>query len=143
MPGLLKIGFTTRPVDERVQELNSATGIPARFVVEAFFPSCAPPEDEQAVYNALEPHRIQRREFVELEIGDALSKIEKTLGFSPLYRRSGSREAQVNEEANHIRTLSFSMFCGPCKYQWRAEGSFVPHRCPKCNSLSISVVSQD
>ena len=39
MPGLVKVGCSTRPVDERVAELNSATAVPAPFVVEAYFAS--------------------------------------------------------------------------------------------------------
>jgi hypothetical protein len=42
MPGLVKIGCTTRPVVERTAELNSMTGVPAPFVLEgviALFPT--------------------------------------------------------------------------------------------------------
>jgi len=39
----LKIGCTTRTVLERVDERNGATGLPAPFLIEAVFPSTAPP----------------------------------------------------------------------------------------------------
>ena len=34
MPGVLKIGFTTRSVDQRASEISSSTGIPEPFNVE-------------------------------------------------------------------------------------------------------------
>lgn len=136
MPGLLKIGFTSRSIDERVQELNSATGIPAPFVVEAFFPSSSPDQDEQAVYQGLGSHRVERREFVELALEDALARIEATLKFAPLYRRTAPRQTRKDQSP------FISMFCGPCKYQWKVDGPLVPHRCPMCHSLSISVNSR-
>ena len=46
MPGLLKIGRTTRSVGDRVAELNSATGVPAPFAVEAWFESADPQSHE-------------------------------------------------------------------------------------------------
>ena len=37
MPNLIKIGFTTRDIQERLAELNSATGVPEPFIIEATF----------------------------------------------------------------------------------------------------------
>ena len=34
MPNLLKIGFTTRQVEERVAELSAATAVPGPFIIE-------------------------------------------------------------------------------------------------------------
>ena len=39
MPGLVKIGFTERDVFERAKELGAVTGVPAPYVVEAYFPA--------------------------------------------------------------------------------------------------------
>ena len=49
MPGLLKIGLTTRPVLDRVEELNAATGVPTAFKIEAYFESSNPQAHEAFV----------------------------------------------------------------------------------------------
>jgi len=36
MPNIIKVGFTTRSLDERLAELNSSTSVPSRFKVEYF-----------------------------------------------------------------------------------------------------------
>ena len=63
MPSLLKIGFTVRDVAGRAAELSTGTGVPAAFVVEAYFPSQDPQTDETAVHNALDAHRVPGKEF--------------------------------------------------------------------------------
>ncbi len=47
MPGLLKVGKTTRLPSERVAELSGATGVPVPFIVafEQFFSDCGLAED--------------------------------------------------------------------------------------------------
>ena len=63
MPGLVKVGFTTRAVEERVAELNSGTAVPAPFVIEAIFPSGDPERHEQEVHDRLASTRLPGREF--------------------------------------------------------------------------------
>ena len=60
MPGLLKIGLTARTVAARVAELNSATGVPMPFRVEAVFESSDPSTDEAAIQKRLERHRVPK-----------------------------------------------------------------------------------
>ncbi len=53
-PGLIKVGFTTRPVPERVAELSGATGVPTPFVLaydQAFADGA---RAERAVHDELE-----------------------------------------------------------------------------------------
>jgi hypothetical protein len=50
MPGLVKIGQTTRTVKERVAELSAHTGVAAPFVIEAAFASHNPMADEARVH---------------------------------------------------------------------------------------------
>ena len=53
MPGLLKIGYTTRTVQQRVQELNRPTAVPTPFEIEAYFRSDGPEAHERRVHQAL------------------------------------------------------------------------------------------
>lgn len=87
MPGLLKIGHTGRCVEERVQELNSATGVPAPFLIEAYFPSMQPQEHEAEIYHRLLTHRIGDREFFDCDAGKVLAVIEEVVGWPPSYLR--------------------------------------------------------
>jgi hypothetical protein len=85
MNGLLKIGFSTRPVQERVVELSSATGVPAPFELEAYFLSTDPELHEQQIHTSLAGHRIKGREFFELSIHRALQIAESICKRSPAY----------------------------------------------------------
>jgi len=85
MGGLLKIGFSARPVEERIAELNSATGLPAPFVLEAFFLSVNPQADERQIHAKLSERRIPGKEFFELPITEALKVIQSVCGRAPAY----------------------------------------------------------
>jgi hypothetical protein len=88
MPGLVKIGFSTRPVEERVAELNSGTAVPARFIIEGIFLSSAPERDEQAVHKILTMTRIPGKEFFKTSLQEALRTIAQVCGGSPKYLRN-------------------------------------------------------
>jgi len=76
MPGLLKIGKTTRSSDERARELSRSTSVPSRFVVEYEIFSPAASELERAVHAKLESERHNsRREFFATEPLQAISVI--------------------------------------------------------------------
>jgi hypothetical protein len=79
MPGLLKIGFTTRPVQERVDELSASTGVPEPFALEAWYLSTAPQDDEAAVHARISAFRPQK-EFFRLSIAEAIEAIQPLLG---------------------------------------------------------------
>jgi hypothetical protein len=72
MPGLLKIGQTTRTVADRVVELNSATGVPAPFTVEAWFESADPQSHETELHKLLAHRRLPNREFFRVTIEERL-----------------------------------------------------------------------
>jgi hypothetical protein len=90
MPGLVKIGFSTRPVEERVAELNSSTAVPARFIIEGIFVSSAPEKDEQAVHERLASNRIPGKEFFRTELPETLQIIAQVCGGPPKYLRNPS-----------------------------------------------------
>jgi phage FluMu protein Com len=84
MPGLVKIGLSTRDVQERIEELTSATGVPVPFELEAYFESAAPEEHEQQIHKALSSRRIKSREFFEVSILEALQVAESVCKTTPM-----------------------------------------------------------
>ena len=84
MPGLVKIGITTRLVADRVSELNSATGVPEQFKVEAYFESSDPSKHESSVHRSLAPKRIKGKEFFSVSLEEAIDAVRKVTGNAPL-----------------------------------------------------------
>lgn len=68
MPGLYKIGMTTRSIKERVEELNSQTGVPFNFEVEMYIVSDDPLQDESTIHLALNENRVNNKEYFEADI---------------------------------------------------------------------------
>jgi hypothetical protein len=63
-PDLLKIGMTTRTVEQRANEINAATGVAVPFGVRRCWRVTNPAIAEKAVHRALEPCRLRNdREF--------------------------------------------------------------------------------
>jgi hypothetical protein len=86
MPNLVKIGFTRRNIDIRLAELNSSTGVPESFVLEAAFSSVSPERDEQVVHSKLSDHRTNKnREFFQIEVLEAITKIKNIFEKPPDY----------------------------------------------------------
>jgi hypothetical protein len=76
MPGLLKIGKTTRSPGDRARELSAATGVPEAYIVvcELLVDDCV--RAEQLVHKRLEDagHRFAtNREFFVVDISTAIS----------------------------------------------------------------------
>jgi hypothetical protein len=76
MKDLLKIGLSTRPVQERIAELSSATGVPTPFELEAYFVSSAPEAHEQEIHAALVEYRVKGKEFFDVPLSKALRVVE-------------------------------------------------------------------
>lgn len=70
MPGLFKIGYTERPVEERLQEANQPnTWIPTPFLLEFAKYVSEPQKREMTIHKLLEKERINpKREFFRVEI---------------------------------------------------------------------------
>lgn len=62
MPNLLKVGYTTRTVEERIREL-STTGVPGIFVAEFYCEVDNAPALEKAVHSKLSRHRYDKEFF--------------------------------------------------------------------------------
>ena len=71
MPGLLKIGLTTRSVSERVAELSS-TGVPSAFNIEACFATDDPRTHESAIHHRLAESRLVGKEFFRVSVEAAI-----------------------------------------------------------------------
>ena len=90
MPGLLKVGFTTRPVQERLAELNSSTTTPTPFQVVFFFACTEPQKDEVLCHAALATYRLnEAREFFKISGSDALSILRQTLSRGEVFSKAG------------------------------------------------------
>ena len=99
MPNLVKIGFTTRNIEERIAELNSSTGVPEPFVIEAIFSSAEPERDEQIIHTELDENRTNKnREFFQIEPLTVVNKLEKILGIPPDYNGIAEREKVCRKE---------------------------------------------
>lgn len=84
MPGLIKIGYTTRTVEERANELyEGITGVPMPFEV-AYEYSCEEPQKlEREMHRKLTPHRInENREFFKYPADDAFQLLQELHKFS-------------------------------------------------------------
>jgi T5orf172 domain len=86
MPNLVKIGFTTRQVEERVAELSMATAVPGPFVIEAVFASCEPEQHELTIHKTFVEARVESKEFFRIDLVDAIREIIATCG-PPTYMK--------------------------------------------------------
>lgn len=73
---MLKIGYTTRSVEDRVREINSATGVPIPYGVRAMWVVKNAREVEGKVHELLDEFRVRRdREFFDLDFKVAFALI--------------------------------------------------------------------
>jgi hypothetical protein len=82
-PGLLKIGFTTKSVEERALELYT-TGVPAKFKIEYKIKIVDPQAWESKVHKALNDKRINK-EWFRLSVDEAVIIIGMVVGDKPIH----------------------------------------------------------
>ena len=58
----VKVGLTTKSIEDRLKSLNS-TGVPGKFAVQVIFPSDRPKEDEKKAHDKLQRHRLDKEHF--------------------------------------------------------------------------------
>jgi hypothetical protein len=76
MPGLLKIGFTQRNIEERLEELASPTGVPAPFELEFCVRVHNAQGLELRLHSEFQAYRLTtRREFFKLSNEEAINRI--------------------------------------------------------------------
>jgi len=141
MPGLVKIGCTTRRVEERVEELNGASGVPAPFTMEAYFGSSTPEEHEAEIHKRLGAQRVKGREFFEAGITTVVRAVQEVVGARPTYLRGAS----VNlgpEPPGVFADAGTRWSCGLCKHEWTVSQRSALSQCPLCQSSSIVCLSR-
>lgn len=77
MPGMLKIGLTTREPDQRARELSGSTGVPTPFVIEhsRYVSDCKAVERE--IHQRLDRYRVgKNREFFQMTVADATRAVD-------------------------------------------------------------------
>jgi hypothetical protein len=108
MPNLLKIGFTERDVEERVEELNS-TGVPVPFEIEAIFGSPNAYEDEQEIHNTLKQHRLaNNREFFSIDLKQAIQCVFECIGSEPSFLKNPELLMDEQEKENYRLLVEIS-----------------------------------
>lgn len=90
MPGIYKIGMTTKDVQGRCNEISNATGVPLPFNIVSYYHSDDPCGDEKLVHEWLSEYRINpNREFFKC----SLPEIEEALDEVCLFKATESLEA--------------------------------------------------
>ncbi|MGH3997622.1 MAG: GIY-YIG nuclease family protein [Pseudonocardiaceae bacterium] len=90
-PRMLKIGYTNRPIDVRVAEINRATGVVVPYGARTVWRVVAAREVEAVVHQALADYRVRPdREFFDLEFTDAAKVIADLIASRRLEPRSRS-----------------------------------------------------
>lgn len=78
MPGVLKIGKTARPPEERAAELSTATGLPTPFIVAYDSTTADCDEVERRIHKRLNPRRVSPdREFFALGLKEAIQIVSE------------------------------------------------------------------
>lgn len=77
MPGVYKIGCTTRSPSQRAEELSKGTGVPHAYEVVYYAEFYSPAEQEKRVHLSLRNKRVSAdREFFRLPLVEAIGEIE-------------------------------------------------------------------
>ena len=88
-PSLLKVGMTTRSVEERVKEINAATGVPIPFGVRRCWRVSDPRGAEKLAHQTLDEFRVRDdREFFQLSFRDAVERLDRAVRRSDLEMRT-------------------------------------------------------
>ena len=77
-PGILKIGYTDRSPQDRVREINSATGVIIPYHIVNTYPCKSPKHIETLVHQALHTHRVNKEGF-NVSLKHAKEVIEKII----------------------------------------------------------------
>lgn len=107
MPGLLKIGYTTRTLKERIAELSS-TGVPSRFEIEFYCEVEHAANFESAIHSQLHNRRFEK-EFFRCTTAEAVKNVKLVAGSGEhIIHSSGGRAASAfltkdeQEQANRL-----------------------------------------
>jgi len=125
MPGLLKIGYTTKDqVKERAQELSAATGVPEPFQIEYYCLTRNVEEVENKTHQYFSSHRVKGKEFFNLDAQEAVKFVD-TLVQDVKPDRFCRITLQPVSQQRWLR-------CRTCNHEWSIPRDSVDSHCPKC-----------
>lgn len=104
MPGLYKIGFTTRSPMARAAELSKWTGLPGDFHVEYYGEFESPALIEKSVHDAFSEQRVTlAREFFRENLGNIVYVIEEQVPLTS-YMSQHARESfnKINDDLDEV-----------------------------------------
>ena len=134
MPGLLKIGFTNRDVQERVGELTAATGVPKPFEIEYYCLTCDVEQIESTCHRHFASKRVPGKEFFSLAPLEALELID-----SLIKKVEPDRFCKVTAEPSVSKPLGpddrLCIECGTLNRDVRPVGLNRERICKKCGRL--------
>ena len=101
-PDMLKVGMTQRPVEERVREINSATGVPIPFSARGVFRVKDARDAERRVFERLDSFRIRSdREFFQIPYEEAVKSIRECLSEFRLRESPQGTLVWLNQEKGY------------------------------------------
>lgn len=111
MPGLVKIGYTTGDLNDRLQQLNT-TGTPSPFLIAAIFYVQDSAQCEKEVHSKLERYRANpKREFFSHSaphlISESIDIIGKYIDSSPCSYKHGQESETFLPDEDDIYFMSF------------------------------------
>lgn len=103
MPGIYKVGMTTRSPSQRAAELSNSTGVPAEFSIVYYAEVADPAAVESAVHDRLAGYRVNPcREFFRPQfLGEILNIIHHEYSINAVMTAHG--EALINGEGGNVR----------------------------------------
>ena len=114
MPGFLKIGFTTKDVENRAKELSVSTGVPVPFEIEYWCVTEDVEIVEKNVHEYLSKYRAnEKREFFNMDCDAAVDVISETI--KPL-KESYRRESVIAKKCNKCGANKDDIFCSVCGF---------------------------
>jgi len=138
MRGLLKVGFTRRPVAQEVQELSWVSGLPDRFVLESAVESSSPEQHAAEIHKRLASRRVKGMEYFEVSVPFAVKVVHDVIPSGWLDRAEAPVMPQPDQQGVSSSSVE-KWSCGLCKHEWRATAT--PERCPLCRSTAIVLLA--
>jgi hypothetical protein len=114
MPGLAKIGKTTRDPSDRVAELSSPTGVPSPFILAFEQPVADCDSAEIWIHNELtrQGHRhADNREFFNAPLHEIIRIVSQAANFSPQVSSVTSGDVQCQSDATNLAEELYELAC--------------------------------
>jgi hypothetical protein len=127
MPGLLKIGMTSRTPEERARELSQVTGVPVPYSVAYSEEVIDCEAAERLIHSRLADYQVNRdREFFHLPLRDAIRELmqiaheigvqNRTVGIVPADTKTPSPESKPEKVESGLLSLDGQEgWCPHCK----------------------------